>query len=257
MKTMNLGEWLQARTVFHVTIVLVVLLPVFSQTAFAQIPLDLDFGIRGGVFNSGGIPLEVPNNHHFPDIYTTDKPQFPVTVGPTIGILLNGRWYVRFEAARSRFSFHFAQGLNSPGSTVTSVTEGHSWQYPLLLTYMAGHGPVHPFGGGGISFGSSIRGTTATTTTPAPSTVPLGPFTTTTSSAPFDTRSVLTPYAFYITGGVDARISLLSIRPELRYAHWGGFNTNDINFQDDTILFPQNQFEFLLSVTVHPIVHRR
>jgi hypothetical protein len=260
---------LNSHTNWIVAVVLGALLPVLSPAVSAQIPVDVDFGIREGVVNSGGIPLEVPNNHYFRDIYTTDQPKIPVTVGPAIGVLLDGRWYVRLEAARSRFGFHYARGtnVNFPNTAipyVTSVTEGRSWQFPLLLTYMAGHGPVRPFGGGGISFGTSVRGTTSTTTTivvpPPPPVLVYAPSSgtlTTTSSGPFDQGGVLIPHAFYITGGVDARISLLSIRPELRYAHWSGFDTTNINTQDDTILFQRNQVEFLVTVSVHPLGHGR
>jgi hypothetical protein len=241
-----------------------VLLLAFSPAFLAQTSVDIDFGVRGGVFN-GSIPLEVPNNHYFPDLYSTDQPQFPVTLGPTVGVSFNNNWYIRFEAARSRFRIHFARGTNGtfPFSgipAVTAVTDGHTWQYPLLLTYMAGRGEIRPFAGGGFSLGSTFRGTTRTTTTsvvgpppiPGTNTVTV----TTTSSAPFDTRYDLTPYAFYVTGGVDARLSVLSIRPELRYAHWTGFNTTYGSFQDGSILFSPNQFEFLLGITVHPFPHR-
>jgi hypothetical protein len=250
-----------------ITVIVLIVLPVLTQTAAAQIPVDVDFGIRGGVFNGGGIPLQVSNNHYFPDSYTTDTSQFPVTAGPTIGVLLNGRWYARFEAARSRFRIHFQQGTNSyfPYSglpQVTSVSDGQAWQYPLLLTYMAGHGTVRPFGGGGVSFGATFTGTTRTTTTtlvgPRPGPGATGPFNTmsTTSSAPFDNRYGLAPHAYYITGGVDARVSLLSIRPELRYTHWTGFDKTSIDHQDDTFLFSENQVEFLLSITAHPFRRR-
>jgi len=75
---------------------------------------------------------------------------------------------------------------------------------------------------------------------------PSGVITTTFSRAPFRTLSV--PLAFYITGGLDGRISLLSIRPELRYARW----TSSLADQENQLLFSSNQFEFLVGITVRP-----
>jgi hypothetical protein len=216
--------------------------------ANAQSRVDFDLGVRGGAFNSG-IPTSVENNHYFPNIYTTDN--LPFTAGPTVGVLLNNRWMVRFEAERSQFRFHeINNGLMAVGSTPvkeTSVTDGQVWQYPLLLTYVMGSGPIRPFAGGGISFGSTFKGTTRIFNAGVPF-----------STQPFQLESVIgSVVPLYITGGVESRLSLISIRPELRYTHWTGFDARFQGFQDDTILFAANQFEFVLSVTVHPFPQRR
>jgi hypothetical protein len=245
---------------------LLLLLTVFPAAAVAQLPIDVDFGVRSGVINEA-VPLEVPNNHYFPDVYTTDQPQFPLAAGPAVGVLINNHWYLRFEAVRSPFKFNFVQGTNeffpySGQPAITSVTVGHTWQYPLLLTYMVGNGPLRPFAGGGASLGSTFRGTTQTTTTtlvgPRPAGGTPGPFPTMTtiSTAPFDTRYTFAPSAFYISGGLDYRRSVFSIRPELRYAHWTGFNNTSITYQDDSILYSPNQMELLLTVSVHPFGKR-
>ena len=61
------------------------------------------------------------------------------------------------------------------------------------------------------------------------------------------------PMAFYLSGGVARRISFLSIRPEIRYVHWTGFDMrSNIGVQDDTILFSGNQVEFVIGISVHP-----
>jgi hypothetical protein len=162
--------------------------------------MDFDLGVRGGVFNNG-IPISVVNNHYFPDQYTTDD--LRSTAGPTIGGLFNNRWQVRFEAVRSQFRFHDIAGLSQIGRT--SVTDGHVWQYPLLLTYIMGSGPIRPFAGGGMSFGSTFKGTTRVFDAGVP-----------TSTLPFKPETGA-PVPYYITGGLESRLSFLSIRPELRY----------------------------------------
>jgi hypothetical protein len=225
----------------------VLLLSIVSP-ANAQIPVDFDLGVRGGVFNSG-IPISVDNNHYFPNIYTTDN--LPFTAGPTVGALLNNRWHIRFEVVRSQFRFHETNnGLMFVGAMPvkeTSVTDGQVWQYPLLVTYAMGSCPIRPFAGGGISFGSTFKGTTRIFNAGVPF-----------STQPFKLEPGFEPLPYYITGGLETRLSFLSIRPELRYTHWTGFDArSSISFQDDTILFSANQFEFLLSVTMHPFPSRR
>ena len=102
-------------------VVLFVLLVSRPASSDAQIPIDVDFGLRGGVFTGSGVPLGVPNNQYFPDMYTTDQPQFPATIGPSFGVLFDNHWYLRFEAARSRFRFHFAQGTDGvPGDGLSA-----------------------------------------------------------------------------------------------------------------------------------------
>jgi hypothetical protein len=228
----------------------------FSGISIAQIKADFDFGIRGGAF-SGGIPMEVPNNHYFPDRYSPEAHQY--TFGPTVGVLFNDRFEVRFEAVRSRFRFQDQSSTPFPVSLYkySSVTDGSIWQYPLLLTYHAGSGAVRPFGGGGLSFGSTFQGTTHTETTrvvgpPPPN--PNAPFDTVTtfSTTPFNSRS--NPTALYLSGGIEGRVSFISIRPEIRYTHWMNFDKrSEIGIQDDTILFSGNQVEFVLGVSVHPV----
>ena len=205
-------------------------------------------------------PVEVPNNHYFPDLYSAEKQ--PFTFGPTVGILFNDRWKVQFEAVRSRFRFHDQSGTPFPASgyKYTSTTDGHVWQSPLLVTYLAGKGTVRPFGGGGISVASAFRGTTRTITTavvyPSPSNPnPSFNTVTTTSTTPFKPYSTTNPMALYITGGIDGRVLFLSIHPELRYGHWVNWDMRRSNtaVQDDTILFSPNQLEFLIGISVRPL----
>jgi hypothetical protein len=195
--------------------------------------VDVDFGVRGGAFNSG-IPIETEDNHYFHIQYLTEK--HPFTIGPTMGILLNNRFEIRFEAVRSQFRF---QGQDTASPFRTSVTDGYIWQYPLLATYHIARGPLQPFGGGGVSFGRSLHATTHTVTPTTSSTAPFKPFSSST--------------AFYATGGIDYRVSFFSIRPEFRYAHW----TSNLANQDDRILFSPSQIEFLIGFSVHPLSLKR
>jgi hypothetical protein len=226
-----------------------------SGTAIGQTKIDFDLGVRGGAF-SGGIPMEVPNGHYFPDTYTAET--HPYTFGPTVGIQFNDHIEVRFEAVRSRFRFQDQSGTPFPAalSKYTSVSDGSIWQYPILLTYHVGNGAVRPFGGGGLSFGSAFKGTTHTVTTSVVGPLPPNPNTPPNTVTTFSTtafKPTSNPTAFYLSGGVEGRISFFSIRPEIRYTHWTGFDMrSNIGIQDDTILFSGNQVEFVLGVSINP-----
>ncbi len=238
----------------------IVLITVFvlalCSSSRAQLSVDVDLGVRGGAFNSG-TPIEVPNNQYFPDRYSDEK--LPFTFGPAVGILFNNRWEARFEAVRSRFRFHDQSGTPFPtsGYKYPSTTDGHVWQYPLLLTYLTGKGTLRPFGGGGFSFASAFHGITRTQTTRVVAPIPANPnvpfdTVTTTSTQSFNSGS---PMAFYFTGGVDGRASFLSIRPEFRYGHWINWDMRqgNVNAQHDTVLFSPNQLEFLIGISVRPL----
>src|SRR2546427_8385793 len=115
-----------------------------SIIAIAQTSIEFDFGVRGGAFNSG-IPLEVFSNHYFPPAYSTDK--MPYTFGPIVGVLINDRFEIRFEAVRSLFRFRGESTTPFPASGQKSIstTDGHMWQYPLLLTIHSSSGPLRAF----------------------------------------------------------------------------------------------------------------
>src|SRR5215469_4870296 len=85
----------------------------FSGVCIAQIKMDFDLGVRGGAF-SGGIPVELPNNHYFPDRYSAETHRY--TFGPTVGVLFSDHFEVRFEAVRSRFRFQDQSGTPFPAS---------------------------------------------------------------------------------------------------------------------------------------------
>jgi len=235
-------------------VLITILLFALCSFSLAQLSVDVDLGVRGGAFNSG-TPIEVPNNQYFPVRYLDEK--LPFTFGPAVGVLFNNRWEARFEAVRSRFRFHDQSGTLFPIS-YTSTTDGHVWQYPLLLTYLAGNGTVRPFGGGGFSLASAFHGTTRTQTTRVVGPIPANPnvpfnTVTTTSTQSFNPPSI--PMAFYFTGGVDGRVSFLSIRPEFRYGHWINWDMrqSNVNAQHDTVLFSPNQLEFLIGISVRPL----
>src|SRR5882762_2718362 len=94
---------------------------------------------------------------------------------------------------------------------ILETTRGHFWQYPLLATYRPGYGATRPFIGGGLDLGgtsSFTRDSQFTSTTQIPGGTPV-----TTTSADHRKESSTLSTALYIIGGVDARVSYISIRP--------------------------------------------
>src|SRR2546422_4164805 len=192
-------------------VLITILLFALCSFSLAQLSVDVDLGVRGGAFNSG-TPIEVPNNQYFPVRYLDEK--LPFTFGPAVGVLFNNRWEARFEAVRSRFRFHDQSGTPFPisGYKYTSTTDGHVWQYPLLLTYLAGKGTVRPFGGGGISIASTFHGTTRTQTTRVAGPIPANP------NAPFDTVTTTSTQSFSTTNPMAFQQStiLRTVKPLLQ-----------------------------------------
>src|SRR2546423_4005096 len=107
------------------------------DVATAQIPVVIDFGVRGGGFFTEP-PIVANSNHYFPPSYTSERS--PVSVGPSVAALLFDRVEVRFEAVHKNFKFQSHSNVPPlAGSSYTSTAHGHSWAYPLLGTYRFGH----------------------------------------------------------------------------------------------------------------------
>jgi hypothetical protein len=238
------------------TFCLIASLAMTSTLAMAQTPIVIDFGVRGGLLF--GQPLQA--NPSFPGIVVgpIGRPYSPPTytfdnvygtVGPAVGALLYDRVEVRFESVYKRFSY-VTQSTLPPAAgasqSFVSTAHGHSWEYPLLATYRFGSGPLRPFLGGGLGLGGNMRSTGVgqiVSTIPNPSggvTKEYG-----IPSRFGETSSLAT--AFYASGGVDGRTSILSIRPELRYTRW----PSDVGSNPNVMNKP-NQWEFLVGVSVHP-----
>jgi hypothetical protein len=221
----------------------------FRAVSVAQGSFDIDFGVRGGI-SGVGPPLEVSNNHYFPNHYSTSvAPRY--TFGATLGIRLNKHFEVRLEASRSRFQFSGASGTPFPASGYKSTwtTTGRVWQYPFLVTYHSDLGGVDFFWGGGASPGVSIKGTTYAETTTVVSYTPLETTTTTSASS---LRTYASPIPFYGTAGFSKRLSFLSVRPQLRLTFWSAYTSSNPAYQDNSVLFPSVTPEFLIGISVHP-----
>jgi hypothetical protein len=226
----------------------VVLLAALSGIAAAQTPFQPDFGVRGGVLATDSFQANqlcssagcVLASHSFA------SEGFRGTVGPTVGVLINNRVEVRFEAVHRRFGYEVTSDVQNSFQTQHSVetVRGHLWEYPLLATYHFSSGPARPYIGGGLSLGTNGR-ETATFETTGTMQLASGPVTTTSFFQ--RTNDVFgLPTSYYLVGGVDGRISYFSIRPEFRYNH------SPKNSDSAEAILNPNQFEFVVGITIHP-----
>ena len=219
-------------------VVLGFLMPHYS----AAQSVDLLVGVRGG-FTSSSSPLEVGQNHYFPDRYSSRYS--PLAWGPSVGVILNDKLEIRVEAAKYRF--HYASQTGTPyptsGSKTSAVTDGHAWQFPILASYRMWIGPFRTFVGGGLSARSVKSRVTATTTT-----IHLPNPTETTTVTNYSYTRDDSPLALHATIGLELRKRWISFRPEMRLGFWTGYQGQSEN----EILGSPIQAEFIMGVRMHP-----
>jgi hypothetical protein len=226
----------------------VLVLVTFSGAAAAQ-SIQLDFGIRGGLLANPSFQENrlCSGAGCFLATYSFSAETNPGTIGPTVSLLIHDQVEVRGEAVHRRFAYETRSDVVNSAVEQHSVTStrGHIWEFPFLGTYrFPVRGRIRPFAGGGITFGTNVSSdieyqSTSTRLVPPP------PSTTT-----FMSRKTVNsggPFATYVVGGLDGRTSYLSIRPELRYAHFYSDSSSDV-----TAILKPNQFEFVLGISVHP-----
>src|SRR5262249_47222236 len=118
-------------------------------------PLVVDFGIRGGAAtNSYQLQRACCGaGAVLGGVSTFNAEKLHGTLGPVVGVLINDRMEVRFEAVHRRFAYQIQSDMGHfPPVTQHTVqtTRGHSWEFPLLVDYRPGEGSTRPFIGGGI-----------------------------------------------------------------------------------------------------------
>jgi hypothetical protein len=147
------------------------------------------------------------------------------TVGPTVGVRLPMGLSVEGDALYNRRSLGLGLGNINIGGLKT-----HSdwWEFPVMLKFAPGSGPIAPVVGAGVSvqhisnFGD----------------VP---------SFLFTRSSTATSVGFVGGGGVQFRVGSLNVTPEVRYTRWNGSSWTQAAL--DTLLGGRNQLQFLVGVT--------
>ena len=181
-----------------------------------QDTIEFEFGVRAG------LPLTLPLESRLTGAGSVFSSQAfsraPVSVGPTVAVLIHDRIAVQFDSLykRMRFNSSFYNGT----SYVSSSRYLSSWEFPLIADYRILKGPIRPFGGGGILLNETLSGGFL-------------------NQLP----------AYVINGGLDWRVSRVVIRPELRYTRWSSVS------QSTDVARRENQFEYLVGFSFRALSH--
>jgi len=146
-------------------------------------------------------------------------------VGPTAGFRLPHGLSVEGDALYKRQPFNLNVGsfgeINVPGTTVSA------WEFPIMLKFTSGEGPVVPVLGGGITFRRmSAEGL---------------------SSMLYNVTGTRSAVGAIAGAGVRFRVGPIDVTPEFRLARWNqsGFETSFVNI----IPFSRTEATFLVGVT--------
>jgi hypothetical protein len=174
------------------------LLALLAVSASAQ---SVSVGIRAGVPVSDAFDV-LPGRFSFRNI------PHHWTLGPTLEVRLPLRLGLTFDALYSRVEYE----QQDTGASVT----GGQWEFPVMLRFRGGVGPVQPFIAGGGSFNKI-----------------------TDISAPKSTVA-----GAVVGAGVEVKIPFIRITPEIRYTRRFSDNVNLEGLRSN-----RNQFVFLTGFT--------
>lgn len=191
------------------------LMVVFAGACVAESPIF--FGVRGGV-PVGNVIHAVQSGSGISS--STDN----YVVGPTLGIRLPLGLSVAADALFTRLNF--SESSSSVGTSFSS------FEFPVLVRFTPGSGPLRPFVGAGISarhltdLGNAQTFVTGSSSTHIQGAPGLG---------------------FVLGGGVQFKLGPLHLSPEIRYTHW---NSNDVaSAFRDIVRFNDNEGQILVGVT--------
>jgi Outer membrane protein beta-barrel domain len=218
---------------------LILVLIIGSSAAFAQ---PISYGLKGG------LPLTDFIDTVSGSRTTVSSVTNRYIVGPTFELRLPFGFGVEVDALYRHFSYNSTASLVDVLSTLR--TTSNNWEFPLLLKKrFGGVGPVRPFVDAGVSF-DKITGLSQTVS----NLVFPNRLTTTSNSNPAELKNDFTA-GFTMGGGVEIRLLILRITPEIRYTRWGTQQFNGIfpaggaSGVAGSLTSSQNQAEFLVGFT--------
>lgn len=199
-----------------------------SAAALAAQPIG--FGVKAGIpmndflstARSGHITFDTNTNRYI--------------IGPSVELRLPFGLGIEFDALYRHFSYS-SFGADILGNTFESRTTSGAWEFPLVAKYRFKGVPlIHPFVEGGVSW-DRLSGVSQTLSTLSNTVL-----NTSSTSNPAELHKD-TVSGFVLGGGVDFKLLVIHIVPEVRYTRWGSKHFNDIN---GLINSNQNQGEFLV-----------
>jgi opacity protein-like surface antigen len=145
-------------------------------------------------------------------------------VGPTVGFRLPLGFSVEGDALFKREGLSLGQFGGFSGLS----THSDSWQFPVMLRFTAGHQPIAPVLGAGVS----VRHINNFGDVP---------------SYLFNSSTSANTVGFVAGGGVRFKVGPVDVTPEVRYTRWGGnsFSQSLLNF----LPLNRNEASFLVGIT--------
>jgi opacity protein-like surface antigen len=202
-----------------------------AAAAFSQ---PFSFGVKGGLPMTDF--LSSVRSQSFTSTTTTNR----YIIGPTAELRLPFGLGVEVDVLYRHFSFGSSGGISGITSTfTTSDTSGGAWEFPILGKYRFTGKVLRPFVDAGVSW-DKLSGLSQTITR-----VVSNVASTSTTSDPFELHKDTTR-GFVLGAGLDVKLLLLHISPEVRFTRWGAKHFIDPNGLLDS---KQNQAEFLVGIT--------
>jgi opacity protein-like surface antigen len=200
-----------------------------AAAAFSQ---PFSFGVKAGVPMTDFLSTVQSPNFGF----NSNTKRY--IVGPTVELRLPFGLGIELDALYRRLDYTSTSNLIDVFTS--GSTTGNAWEFPLLAKYRFPSKVVRPYVDAGVAW-DTLSGLTQTIT----QTVLPSRTTTTTTSNPAELNQN-TVRGFVAGAGVDLKVLLIHLSPEIRYTRWGAqhFLSSNGGLQSN-----QNQAEFLLGIT--------
>jgi opacity protein-like surface antigen len=201
--------------------------PVFSQ--------PFSFGVKLGVPLTDFVDAagSSQNASSFLD-YATHTNRYIAGVGAEVRLPFH--LGIEVDALYRHYDFQSTQTAGS--TTAAASTTSNAFEFPILGKFRFGTKLIHPYLDAGVAFDTLQGLKQAVTTT-------VGSVTGSTSTSSPSQLLHSTTHGFVIGGGLDIKVLVIHIQPEIRYTRWGAEHFFD---PSGLLHSNQNQGEFLLGI---------
>lgn len=211
------------------------LLSLCAVPASAQI---FSFGVKAGVPLNDFIDAATSNNANGFLDYATHTNRYIIGVGAEVRLPFH--LGIELDAMYRHYNFQSTQQISGVTTTTTvTSTTSNAFEFPLLVKYRFGKHFVHPFVDAGVAW-DTLQGLKQDVTT----TVGTITGNRTSTSSPSQLNHSNTR-GFVAGGGLDIKVLVVHIQPEIRYTRWGAQHFFD---PSGLLHSNQNQGEFILGI---------
>ena len=193
------------------------------------------FGVKGGLPMNDF--LNAASNQSFRFDTTTNR----YIIGPMAELRLPAGFAIELDILYRHFGYNsFGTTTGTAATIIDSQTSGSAWEFPLVAKYKFKGVPLlRPYVEAGVTWDKLSGLTQAVSSTVS------GVLHTSSSSTPAELNQSTTR-GFVMGGGVEIKVLVLHIAPEIRYTRWGAKHFID---PGGLLNSNQNQGEFLIGIT--------